>query len=239
MRMIKTAYNAIISALRRAAAAKTAGYNPETKQRMEQIFCDIYRVNAWGNDESVSGPGSTMKRGAAFIDELAHVLRILDVRSLLDAPCGDFNWVAPIAGRMEKYLGIDIVKELVLENERRYGSPNAGFLQMDVSCDPLPRADAILCRDCLVHFSHEDIWMTLNNVRRSQALYFITTTFVGPRENENIKTGGWRPLNLQRLPFCFPEPLRLIDEHCDHTDGAYADKRLGVWRVLDLPETGC
>ena len=31
---------------------------------MEQTFESIYEANAWGNEESPSGPGSTKERGA-------------------------------------------------------------------------------------------------------------------------------------------------------------------------------
>jgi hypothetical protein len=99
----------------------------------------------------------------------------------------------------------------------------------------LPAADLVLARDALVHFSHNDIFQALANLRRTGANYLITTTFLGDRCNEDIRTGEWRALNLQRPPFQLPAPLALIDEHCHHTDGIYSDKRLGLWRFADLP----
>jgi len=80
-----------------------------------------------------------------------------------------------------------------------------------------------------------NIFQALSNLRRTGANYLITTTFLGDRSNEDIRTGEWRALNLQRPPFQLPAPLALIDERCHHTDGIYADKRLGLWRFADLP----
>jgi len=40
---------------------------------------------------------------------------------------------------------------------------------------------------------------------------------------------------MQRRPFSFPPPRELIDERCHHTGGIYADKRLGLWQLADLP----
>jgi len=30
--------------------------------------------------------------------------------------------------------------------------------------------------------------------------------------NEDIITGEWMPINLMKLPFSFPDPVRIIDE---------------------------
>jgi len=37
----------------------------------------------------------------------------------------------------------------------------------DITSDPLPRADVILCRDCLVHFSLADAQAAIGNFARS------------------------------------------------------------------------
>jgi hypothetical protein len=100
--------------------------------------------------------------------------------------------------------------------------------------DPLPDADAVLCRDCLVHLSHQDVLAALDNVRRSKANWFIATTYTGNRPNVDILTGQWRTLNLQLPPFNLPPPAHLVDEKCTEGDGQFTDKYLGVWRVADM-----
>ena len=107
-------------------------------------------------------------------------------------------------------------------------------MHADLARDDLPRADVILCRDCLVQFSFEDIQAALRNFKRSQSLYLLTTTFIEFQTNLDIETGGWRRLNLERPPFHFPPPLKAIDEKCLHTRGIYADKRLALWRLVDI-----
>ena len=201
---------------------------------MEAIFQSVYESNAWGSNESPSGPGSTKDRGTDFIDELLCVLRDLRCRILLDVPCGDFNWIGPVAEAMDRYIGADIVYELVSRNRKLYSSTRLRFVRLDLSTDRLPDADAILCRDCLVHLSFRDIGRCLENIQRSRVTYLVTTTFADHPKNEDIQTGSWRTLNLERPPFSFPKPLRTIDERCHHSGGIYADKRLAVWRVADL-----
>jgi hypothetical protein len=49
----------------------------------QRTFAAIHEANPCGNDESVSGPGSTIARGADFQHDLLARLDALDVRSLL------------------------------------------------------------------------------------------------------------------------------------------------------------
>jgi hypothetical protein len=135
---------------------------------------------------------------------------------------------------VERYLGIDIVPELVEQNLRRFADMKHAFALADFTRAELPRMDVVLCRDCLVHFAFEDVRAALRNFARSGARWLLTTTFVGERANTEIETGGWRPLNLQRPPFDFPAPERVIDEQCLHSGRIYVDKRLGLWRAEDL-----
>jgi hypothetical protein len=201
---------------------------------MEDIFLAIYQGNLWGSPESRSGPGSTAARAADFLPDLVTLLRRFETRLLVDAPCGDFNWAGALAAVVDTYIGIDVVREIVARNQRLAGDSNATFLHGDLTTDPLPIADVILCRDCLVHFSFADIRRALDNFKRSQSRYLLTTTFVEHDENADIATGEWRPLNLERPPFRFPPPRAVVDERCLHSGGLYRDKRLGLWELADL-----
>jgi hypothetical protein len=204
-------------------------------REMRRIFSSIHTTQAWGSSESVSGPGSTRERAASFLPDVISLVQSVGVRTLLDVPCGDFNWAAPLADSVDSYIGVDVVPALVTANRQRSSSPRRRFLCRDMCRQRLPAADLVLCRDALVHLSERDIFAALNNLRRIRAEYLLVTTFVGERENADIETGEWRPLNMQSRPFCFPSPLALIDERCHHTGGVYADKRLSLWRFTDLP----
>src|SRR5690348_12469744 len=122
------------------------------RQSRENIFRDIYAQNLWGDQESVSGPGSNLERTSAFRAELPPLLKAIGVRTLLDAPCGDYNWMREVELEVERYIGVDIVPELIEQNQRQYETATRSFLHRDLVLDRMPRADAILCRDGLVHF---------------------------------------------------------------------------------------
>jgi hypothetical protein len=135
-----------------------------------------------------------------------------------------------------QYMGGDLVPEVVAEAARQYGTGERRFQVLDLTSSPLPAADLLLCRDCLVHLSFADIAEAIDNIRRSDIKYLLTTTFTQEPEFHDIVTGDWRPINLETAPFLFPRPVELLLEHCTEQNGAFADKALGLWRVRDLPE---
>ncbi|MBK9016373.1 MAG: class I SAM-dependent methyltransferase [Saprospiraceae bacterium] len=205
-------------------------------QPVANIFQRIHDSNEWNviTTESVSGEGSTMEQTEVLRAELPGLLKKLGVRTLLDLPCGDFNWMQHVDLTGIRYLGGDIVAALVERNNAQFGNENRQFLHLNLLTDPLPACDLLFCRDCLVHLSFADVQAALANIRRSGITYLVTTHFHDEPENTDILTGGWRPLNLFKAPFHFPEPVAEINEQCSEMDGAFADKCAVVWRVSDI-----
>lgn len=197
-------------------------------------FSQIYERRAWGDGESVSGFGSDLGQTAAVRKALPVLLKQIGARTMVDAPCGDFYWMKEVKLELDHYIGIDIVPDLVGRNQRQYADGIREFRTQNITNEPLSNADVIFCRDCLVHLSYSDIADAIRNFKDSGAAYLLTTTFVGPRKNRDIVTGDWRPLNLQRPPWNFPEPITIIDEQCTQSRGRYRDKALGLWRLSDL-----
>jgi hypothetical protein len=89
-------------------------------------------------------------------------------------------------------------------------------------------------RDCLVHFSLTHIAQALDNLKKSDIKYILTTTFPHIEHNEDIQTGYWRPINLEKAPFFFPKPLFLLQEAGSGAQGSYAHKSLGLWEIDSL-----
>lgn len=204
---------------------------PKVAQRA--IFTRIHETNAWGDPESRSGPGSTVARGTDLRPALVELLTRYSVSTLLDAPCGDFNWMRYVTGGLNvSYVGIDVVETLIAQNQALHADQRHRFEWRDVTRDPLPRADLILCRDALVHLSFADVRAALENFRRSGSRLLLTTTFIDLPRNEDTRTGGWRPLNLQAEPFLFPEPIAMIDDL--PAGGIAPGKRLGLWELATI-----
>ncbi len=206
------------------------------KQRnTKKIFTEIYRNNSFLGRESKSGEGSGLLQTSLIRQELPVLLKRISARTLLDAPCGDLFWISKMELDIENYIGIDIVHELVVENRRKYGDRQHLFLDKNIIVDELPKADVILCRDCLVHLTYAQCFKVINNFKKSGSTYLLTTTFVDRNENNDLVKGLWRPLNLEKQPFLFPKPLTLINENCTEGNGNYSDKGLGLWLLKDIP----
>lgn len=203
----------------------------------EELFTRIWRSNMWGAETSASGLGSEDAATAQLRGELPKLFRQLRIATLLDLPCGDFGWMSQTLHGIQRYLGADIVADLVTLNQRRYARSDGsiGFAQLDLLQSGLPAMDAILCRDCLVHFSFANIALALANIRSSGCRYLIATTFVEHDVNVDAADGDWRLLNLEKAPFSLPQPLIVLNEGCTEAGNGYLDKSLGVWLIADLP----
>lgn len=198
------------------------------------VFSKIYKTNHWSNEESVSGPGSTLQNTISVREGLVQVMMTYKVTTLLDVPCGDFNWMKEVDFSNIKYLGMDIVPELIDRNNSNFRNENRSFQVVDLVTETVPKVDLIFCRDCLVHLSYKDAKSAIANMKQSGSTYLLTTTFT-EHSNREIVTGNWRPINLEQSPFSFPAPILLLSEKFHDSNGLNKDKSLGLWKISDLP----
>lgn len=205
----------------------------------ERSALDAFRyahdANHWSGSQSVSGPGASVEQTRVIRAALPSLCHRLGVRTLLDLPCGDASWITTVPLPGIAYIGADFVPELIDENIRTRSGAGREFRVLDLLESPLPNADLLLCRDCLVHLSIADIARAIANVQASRITWLLTTTFPRQVHNQDIHTGDWRPLDLQRAPFDWPPPRELINEECTEAGGLFADKSLGLWKVSALP----
>lgn len=205
---------------------------------IENIFTDYFNNNTWQGKESISGPGSDYEQTKYLIPELQNLIGKLGVKKIFDAPCGDFNWMKNIDMQGLSYTGADIVKPLIIKNNKRYKAKNISFVHFNLIKDNIPKSDLVIIRDCLVHLPNENIFDIIHNVKSSGSKYLLTTHFTWEKHKNNydIKPGQWRRINLTQTPFYFPFPEYIIIEgnlqSYDH------DKTMSLWKVSDLPDYG-
>jgi hypothetical protein len=201
---------------------------------MKNIFTEIYDKNLWNSEESRSGTGSALSQTKSLISGLEKFISEFHINSILDIPCGDFNWMRLVDLHRVKYTGLDIVNEIVKNNSDKYKSENITFQVADLTTDLLPDADLIICRDCLVHFSFYDIFNALSNLSRVNYKYILVTNFEHRKFNQDIDTGGWRTLNFELYPFMGSKPLYSIKEGCTESSMMYTDKTSSIWSKKDF-----
>lgn len=193
-----------------------------------QVFGSIWRGNGWACEETRSGPGSTLAATAAIRRQLTQVFDLLGIHSLTDAGCGDCHWIGEISGGLDLYFGLDVVDDLVGQSRRALGARRGHFFSTaDITVDPLPRADAILCRDVLTHLTEGSVREALARFRESGSKYLIATTHARGI-NDVIHTGGWQAIDLAAAPYRLPPPRLLLSEEL-----ANSSKALGVWPLTE------
>jgi hypothetical protein len=206
-----------------------------TGLNLAQRFRRIHDTNLWGAPVSASGLGSEMDATAVLRAELPRLFERLAITSLLDAPCGDAGWINSTNLRV-RLTGVDIVPSLIerLQARAAAGEIKGEYCLADITRDPLPGCDAILCRDALVHLSSANIERAVANFQRSGAGWLIATTFPEWQTNGDCEDGDWRALNFERAPFDWGPPVELVNENCLEAGGGWRDKSLGVWRLTEI-----
>ena len=173
---------------------------------VEEKFNKIYSTNYWFDNESRSGTGSSLRSTENIRFHLPIILKKFNIKKLFDAPCGDFNWMSQVLKIVKiDYLGSDIVKDLIVSN-KKYENDKIKFSKSDIIVDKLPASDLMICRDCLFHFSYEDIFLFLNNFLSSDIKYILLTSNLNEEykfENKDIVTGDYRKIDLFSKPFNF------------------------------------
>jgi len=201
------------------------------RRTVRAAFTRHYESRGWGEPESVSGRGSTLRSTDAIRTALPALFAEFGVRSVIDAGCGDFNWFRALDVDLERYLGIEVVEGLAALDQQLYGGDKRSFVSLDILRDKLPAADLILCRDCLVHLKNRQVVAALKNFRRSGSRYLLATSYPAARLNQEVSLGGWRPLNLELPPFKLGSPLRMISEGPFIEEPDLPDKSLGLWAL--------
>lgn len=130
------------------------------RDRRKNIFKNIYAKNKWGGNagEFYSGSGSYNEELVdGYTDYITQFIEENQIQSIVDLGCGDFHVASFFADKINSYIGIDIVEDLVQYNQQKYGKNNIKFQCLDIVEDSLPKADLCLIRQVLQHCTNKEI----------------------------------------------------------------------------------
>jgi hypothetical protein len=130
----------------------------------EEIFTEVYSKNAWGGKKGTfcSGSGTTSPNTSIYIDKIRNFIQQNNIRSIFEIGCGDFRIMNQVLYDLKgKYVGADVVPELIQHNNKKFGNDFISFKKIDAVAEELPPADLIIIRQVLQH---------LNNARISKIL---------------------------------------------------------------------
>jgi hypothetical protein len=193
-------------------------------------FTKIHETNYWASGESRSGEGSTLDATQDVRAALEAFIVEHGVTSILDVPCGDFNWMRHVAMNIP-YTGGDIVEAMILRNREMYGRKDRTFEVIDLTRTTLARCGLVFTRDCLNHLSIPDIRLAIGNIRASGAEFLAVTQFPQQTVNRAQETGFiYRELNFQLPPFNWPAPFAIFSER------SHPGKHIAFWKTASLPQ---
>ena len=173
------------------------------KSNNKEIFSYIYQNRLWNPNDKTdfnSGPGSHEdKLINPYINCIINFFKTQhEVSRVLDLGCGDFYIGNKLYKYVEKYIGIDVVDELINRNKELYLSKNIHFSCLDIVKDDLPEGDCVLLREVLQHLTNEEIIIILNKLYKYK---FVIIT-------ENIPFGKFHE-NLDKIKG--PESREYLD----------------------------
>lgn len=199
-----------------------------TKDVMEQI----YTMKLWGKNDSnfYSGLGSHHPEIVdPYIDILSSFLQSFKTPlKVCDLGCGDFNVGKELVKYTDKYIGVDIVKDLIEHNTKTFNQKNLDFQCLDIAVDDLPSGDIAILRQVLQHLSNIEIQGIL--AKLSDYKYLILTEHLPEGKfvpNKEIISGQGTRLrkqsgvNLLAMPFNFKvkEEKKLLSVILDDNKG--------------------
>jgi SAM-dependent methyltransferase len=188
------------------AAALLFGYfalDAVNQQLLTDTFNRIYAEGTWGKDvagKGTSGTGSTLEITREYRAYVEDFIQTHNVKSVVDAGCGDWSFSRAIEWGDASYLGVDIASEVIATVRNKYEKGRITFQVGDIT-DELPAADLLISKDVLQHLSNTLVHKFIrNNLRKGKYKWVILTNDRGT-SNRDVASGGYRAIDLAAPPF--------------------------------------
>jgi hypothetical protein len=168
----------------------------------KEIFTEAWANHLWS-------ASSTLKRTESLRENFPEMLATLEIKTLFDAGCGDFEWLGSLTLPEVKILGADIVQPLI--ERLQHKNSEHKFQVMDILAEPPEQADMWLLRDILCIYPFSDCLTILEKFAESESKY-VAITSIDTEQNVEGYVGILRPLSLEKVPFEAPEPIYVIED---------------------------
>lgn len=172
----------------------------------DPLFCAI-------NKGSVNGPGSSMGCTKELREELPKLLQAYDVQTMLDAPCGDLNWIRATNLRfLHTYIGMDVESRIIKDLKTAFRThPTYAFVCTNLLTQKkFPKVDLILCRDFFSHITTEHITNVIKKFKASGSTYLLASNYPDADNEFDYQPDDYPWLGyLERIHDLTAEPFNL------------------------------
>lgn len=183
-----------------------------------------------------NGPGSTIEATAPARKWLQRIITDYGITSMLDAPCGNFQWMQLVNLGGVAYQGWDVHPEQIAMNQQRW--PHLTFERknlLTIKTKSLPDVDLMWIRDLTIHLPVDYVAKLLDKIKASNIRYLAVTNHPNadnyvelPDEGHDDRPGYFcRGLDLEAPPFNLTGRVDSVNEgHTVHTEQEMALYRL-------------
>jgi SAM-dependent methyltransferase len=155
---------------------------------LREAFDEVYKRGLWKQGKSLSGVGSEGLLAERYVALVRSYAIKHDLRTVLDAGCGDFSIGSKLAGNFERYTAVDVSQHIIEIDKRRYSDSNwrnVSFNVADLTTTRFPAADLVLIRQVMQHLTNLQIESILANLEASSwRRALITEDVHDPHHNQ-------------------------------------------------------
>ena len=176
-------------------------------------FTKVYETCAWGDNKDdgykgSSGEGSSVEYNiGTYIPFIRAFFKIKDIKSVVDAGCGDWRCGPFIYKDDVKYTGVDAYEPLITRNSECWSQHTWLHLNVFADRSELPSADVLILKDVIQHWTTEEIYTFLDDITTSKKYKYvlITNCCMQSKDDDDIPdhcidTYRFRPLTATMLP---------------------------------------
>lgn len=194
---------------------------------MSRVFSEIHLTNAWGHAETVSGPGSSLENTATLRRALPSLVTRYGLKRVVDAPCGDFNWMKTTVDIFDEYTASI--------SSRNSLPPITGSSVAPAFASNAPISRATICLRATSSSAATASYtcrpgsygMPSAHSGARALLHLLLSNNSREFEYQEIPTGGLRQID-SKAAVQLPEPLETILE--DNYEG----RQICLWRLDEI-----
>lgn len=164
-----------------------------------EYFSNIYSAGGWGG-ECRSGGGSLPDNTIEYREFLEKFIKENEIKRVYDFGCGDWCFSRLIDWSDVKYTGVEVVKSLIDENNKKYKSENVKFIYLK---DPEKfyrnKGDLLILKDVLQHWNNDEVTTFLDGVLDNFNFILITNSCMQQEDWEDTDSRN-RPLSCKYYP---------------------------------------
>jgi len=209
----------------------------------QAIFNKIYNEAAWGagqDGHGGSGPGShDPKIVDSYVEITLDLVEKLDISTIVDLGCGDFNIGSKIAPSCDQYLACDVSDVILQHNRSKFEFENVEFRQLDLTSDELPRGDLATVRQVLQHLDNSQVASFVQKLVKDKPYKYLLVTEHVPKSKNfrpnlnkiagaDIRTKLNSAVVLEAAPFDLPHKSKKVLLEVDQ----YAGRKATIQTVL-------